>query len=59
MKVQVYLVDMVSEVPMGAEARLNCSSTIAPIKKSQKIVSDFNMPCQCGVCVGVRWYSWH
>ena len=55
MKVQVYLVDMVSEVPMGAEARLNCSSTIAPIKKSQKIVSDFNMPCQCGVCVGVRW----
>ena len=55
MKVQVYLVDMVSEAPMGAEARLNGSSTIASIKKSQKTVLDFNMPCQCGVCVGVRW----
>ena len=31
---------------MGAEARLNGSSTKAPIKKSQKIVLDFNMPCQ-------------
>ena len=36
MKVEVYLVDMVSEAPMGAEARLNGSSTIAPIKKDHK-----------------------
>ena len=37
MKVQVYLVDMVSEAPMGAEARLNGSSTIAAIKNYKRL----------------------
>ena len=37
MNVQVYLVDMVSEAPMGAEARLNGSSTIAPIKNYKRL----------------------
>ena len=37
MNVQVYLVDMVNEAPLGAEARLNGSSTIAPIKNYKRL----------------------
>ena len=55
MKVEVYLVDMVSEAPMGAEARLNGSSTIAPMKKITKDCIGLQYALSVGVCVGVRY----
>ena len=50
MKVQVYLVDMVSEAPMGAEARLNGSSTIAPIKNHKRLYWTSICPVSGSLC---------
>ena len=50
MKVQVYLVDMVSEAPMGAEARLNGSSTIAPIKNHKRLYRTSICPVSGSLC---------